>query len=172
MNTLFFLNGACGTGKTTVAKALAKLDVPNLNIHHFDSIGVPKEKEILEKYGNGENWQRLKTAEWVKKVQPELLEHNVILDIQTRPLFIEEACHNLNIKSYEIILFHCTKGTRKNRLETRQQPDLANEKMEDWSQYLKKEHESRRCIIIDNSYLSVDETTSILREIIINERKK
>ena len=156
MNKLFFLIGASGSGKTTAVKSLEKKSMSNLQICYFDSIGVPSTEEMIKEYGSQDEWQRAKTIEWAQKIRSDYLPtKNVILDVQTRPAFIEEACKKSNIDSYKIILFDCRDNIRKKRLIARGHRNLANDSMMNWAKYLKKECTLRNCKIIDTSNLSI-----------------
>ena len=167
MKKLFFLIGASGSGKTTSAKILENKKVPNLKIFYFDSVGVPSSEAMIKEYGSIDEWQRAKTIEWVKRIKNNYLAtKNVILDAQTRPSFIEEACKKTGIILFETILFDCKDSTRKARLIARGHSELANDSMMNWARYLKKECVSRNCKIIDTSYLSVEQSVSELLGVI------
>lgn len=167
MKILYFLIGASGAGKTTAAKMLEKKEISNLSFFYFDSIGVPSQDEMVKKYGSGEEWQRAKTIEWTQKIKKERLStKNAILDAQTRPAFIEDACKKNNISAYKIILFDCSNKIRKQRLINRGHTDLANKRMMNWAKYLREECISRKCVVIDTSNLTIDESVSSLLAIL------
>ena len=132
----YFLIGASGSGKTSAVRALDKAGRSDLKIFFFDAIGVPSEQEQIEKWGSGAGWQRAMTVEWVKRMKAELAHSNVLLDGQTRPSFITEACEINDVKSYKVILVHCSDEVRQARLLKRGQPELANEQMMEWGRYL------------------------------------
>jgi adenylate kinase family enzyme len=164
MNTLFFLIGASGAGKTTAAKKLEESKISGLSFHYFDSIGVPSVEVMVKEYGSADEWQRSKTIEWAQKVKNDLTSTSVVLDAQTRPSFLEEACQKADIKNYAIILFDCSDTIRKDRLTKRNQPELANEQMMSWATYLRAECKQRECIVVDTSHLSVKEMTNELEK--------
>lgn len=165
MHKLFFVIGASGSGKTTVVRTLERANFNGFKMVYFDSIGVPSHSEMLENYGTGEEWQRVATKVWVKTIKEKYLSQaNVILDGQTRPQFIEEACHENNITNYDIILFDCSDEERTKRLFKRDQPELANQQMMDWAKYLRE-----KCSLvykIDNTFLNEEETGSVLKKIL------
>ena len=118
---------------------------------------------MTKKYGGPEEWQRAKTIEWVQLIKNDYLPaKNAILDGQTRPIFIEEACKKGNVNLYEIILFDCNDGIRKKRLIVRGHPELASDSMMNWAKHLREESALRDCKIIDTSKLSINQSASKL----------
>ena len=167
MGILYFLIGASGSGKTTAAKILERKKIENLKICYFDSIGVPSSQQMIKKHGSVDEWQRAKTIEWTKKIKDNYLKtRNVVLDGQTRPVFIDEACKKEKIDSYEIILFDCNDEIRNQRLIARGESQL-NDTMKNWARYLRKESISRGCQIIDTSDSLPEQTVSRLLNILI-----
>lgn len=164
MKKLFFVIGASGAGKTTAVKHIeADKNLKGFVFCYFDSIGVPPEKEMIEKYGSGEGWQKASTERWIKKAKEEYLEKsNVILDAQTRPSFIEEACKKNGITNYEVILLDCTDDERTSRLIKRNHRELANEQMMNWAKYLRTESKKLGYRIIDNTDLTEAESKNQL----------
>ena len=57
---VFFITGACGTGKSTLVDYL-KMDLPFAEVHDFDEGGVPE--------GADRNWRKQRTNEWLKKAK-------------------------------------------------------------------------------------------------------
>jgi dephospho-CoA kinase len=171
MNKIYFIIGASGAGKTTAVKNIEKTNPNDFQYCYFDSVGVPSEKDMIEKFGSGENWQKINTNYWVKKMKDEYLAVKpAILDGQTRPSFIEEACKENNIVSYEVILFDCTEEVRKQRLINRGHPELANDQMMNWAKYLREESLAKSYPIIDNTNSTEYESKQALLKI-LNETK-
>ena len=163
MKKLIFVIGASGVGKTTTVKALEKAPLPNYQICYFDSIGVPSFTQMNEKYKSPEEWQRVKTIEWVKTIKETLLSHtHVILDGQTRPTFIEDACLENEITDYEVILFDCSDAARTKRLVERGHPELADQQMMNWAKYLRQESQKRNYKTINNTHLNSEDTFHLL----------
>jgi adenylate kinase family enzyme len=48
------LIGASGAGKTTVARAIGQRYAEEVDVFHFDSIGVPSVAQMTAEYGSGE----------------------------------------------------------------------------------------------------------------------
>lgn len=157
MNKLYFLIGASGAGKTTAVKELEK-QRPDIKFCYSDSIGVPSFDDMVKTHGTIENWQKSKTIEWVKIIKRDFLSHNpVLLEGQSRPEFINAACLENGISDYSIILFDCSDEVRIDRLNLRNQPDLANQNMMDWARYLRNEANKYNNVIIDTSDMSIGE---------------
>jgi dephospho-CoA kinase len=165
MHKLFFVIGASGSGKTTVIKSLESSNFSEYKMLYFDSIGVPSYAEMLATYKSPEEWQRIKTVEWVKSIKEEILGvQHAILDGQTRPQFIEEACVKNGIDNYAIILFDCSDEERTKRLKKRGQPELATQQMMEWANYLREK--CQNTYIIENTHLNEEETLLSLIKIL------
>ncbi len=170
MNKLFFVAGASGSGKTTTMEALDKIGLLGFKTLYFDTIGVPSLEEMQTKYKGPEEWQRIKTIEWVKKIKEEwIAKTHVILDGQIRPAFIEKACCENEIDAYQVILFDCSDEERTQRLIARGQTELANEQMMNWASYLRQESQKRGYLIMDNTHLTREETLSQLLKWILKK---
>jgi dephospho-CoA kinase len=163
---MYFVIGASGSGKTSVVRHLENARLPGLRTFFFDSIGVPSPQEMIVGWGSGENWQRTKTIEWVARIKPELETSIAILDGQTRPQFVSEACEIDRLTSYRIILIHCSDVIRRARLFERGQPELANDQMMQWAAYLLSETQKLGGVVIHNDELTVPQTASALQELL------
>ncbi|MCY1744991.1 AAA family ATPase [Ensifer sp. SL37] len=85
------LVGASGSGKTTIAKAIAERFQDAVDVLFFDSIGVPSAVMVVD-HGSVEGWQRAKTIEWmIRLAQIADTRRMVILEGQTRLSFLEEG---------------------------------------------------------------------------------
>jgi len=164
MNKIYFLIGASGAGKTTAVKELEK-GRNDIQFCYFDSIGVPSNEEMVKEYGSGENWQKAKTIEWVKRIKKEFLKDKpVILDVQTRPEFIQIACQENNIQNYQVILFDCSDEIRTQRLIVRGRPELANKEMLNWANFLRSESKKYNYSIVDTSGILLSDMASTLEK--------
>jgi adenylate kinase family enzyme len=166
MHMTYFVIGASGSGKTSAVRELERTGRPDLKTFFFDTIGVPSEQERIERWGSGGGWQRAMTVEWMKRMRRELPNSSVLLDGQTRPSFIAEACEINDVKSYKVILIDCSDGVRKARLLHRGQPELANEQMMEWGRYLLRETKKIGGEIINNDNLSIIETAAAIETIV------
>jgi hypothetical protein len=163
MTILHFIIGASGSGKTSAVRHVASARPSGILIYFFDSIGVPSDREMIKGWGSGENWQRAKTIEWVGRIKPELATSQAILDGQTRPQFILEACAIHCVTSFRIVLLHCSDDIRRTRLAKRGQPELADDQMMQWAAYLLAETRRLGGVVIDNDRLTIDQTASELK---------
>jgi ribose 1,5-bisphosphokinase PhnN len=162
MGKLFFVIGASGAGKTSALKQIENMHLPNLKIFYFDSIGVPSFQEMEKECGSTDEWQRIMTTQWIRRMKDEEQKDTVILDAQTRPSFIIDACKSEKVEFFEIILFDCSDEVRRKRLEARGQPELADDRMMSWARYLREACRGGICNIIDNSNKTVEESVTSL----------
>jgi len=164
MNKIYFVIGASGSGKTTVTQALHETGSSNFKTVYFDDIKIPSLEEIYAKYKSPEEWQKAKTIEWVKTIKDTFLPHaHVILDGQTRPAFIEEACIKNEIVNYDTVLFDCSEEQRTQRLIARGQSELANAQMMNWATYLRQESQKRAYHIIDTTDQTIEKTLHVFQ---------
>ncbi|HEY4211586.1 MAG TPA: AAA family ATPase [Steroidobacteraceae bacterium] len=153
------LIGASGSGKTTIASALEQRYGDEVEVFHFDRIGVPSMDRMVTEYGSGEAWQRAKTFEWMAKLAQLCgSERGVLFEGQTRLSFLAEAAEAAGITTYFPILVDCDDETRVRRLSReRQQPGLASEHLVTWANYLRREAKERGCDILDTSGIGLDQ---------------
>jgi dephospho-CoA kinase len=166
---ILFLTGASGAGKTTMIEALnAKLNNSSIVCLHFDSIGVPSEEEMIKKYGSPSEWQKAMTYHWIKKLTSEYKHRDlVIIEGQVNLSFIVTAFDQLNYDKYKIILAHCDNTSRHQRLHIdRNQPELINENMDNWSEFLKNQAIEMNVTILDTTSMTKHNMLSWLLEYI------
>jgi len=156
------LIGASGSGKTTIATAIEQRHGNEVRVYYFDRIGVLPVERMVAEYGSGEAWQRAKTLEWMAKLAPLWGSGaGLLFEGQTRLSFLAEAAEAAEIASFSPILVDCDDETRVKRLYLeRQQPELANEKMMNWANYLRREAKERGCDILDTSRITPDESVA------------
>ncbi len=133
--------------------------MPNqCSLIHFDDIGVPSFQEMKREYGSIEEWQRIKTLEWVERLAKEnLLKAHIIFDAQVRPSFISEACDFHGV-DYEVVLLDCSDEQRAKRLALRGHRELADENMMNWAAFLRNECQKHNHKIINNTHITIDQT--------------
>lgn len=166
---IFFITGASGAGKSTLLQALkAEVSHSDIAYLHFDSIGVPSENIMIEKYGSGSNWQLEMTHKWLQKITDNYSDKKiVILEGQINLDFIVEACEQAKITSYQIILIDCDTQIRHHRLNhERKQPHLINKDMDNWADFLKRQAQYRHALILNNSTTDIKGNVNLLKELI------
>jgi hypothetical protein len=148
--------------------ALAARNIPGVQCFHFDSIGVPSPEEMECEYGGGERWQAWATAEWLARLAHLPTEVRVaVLDGQTRPQFVFDAAGGAASRHTHVVLFDCSAEVRDARLRgPREQPELANERMEHWAAYLRGQADSFGIPVVDTSALTLLEATHRLERIV------
>ncbi|MGH8141422.1 MAG: AAA family ATPase [Steroidobacteraceae bacterium] len=153
------LIGASGAGKTTIAGAIAQRCADDVEVFHFDRIGIPSAERMVAEHGSADGWQRAKTIEWMAKLVPlSRSGRRLLFEGQTRLSFLAEAAEAAGGPAYLPILVDCDDETRSRRLALeRQQPELANETMLNWARYLRREARRSGCEILDTSTLSVEQ---------------
>lgn len=114
---------------------------------------------MIKVYGSGREWQRQMTHHWAKT----MVEHHqnkalIIFEGQVDLAFIVEAFAAIKFNQYKIVLVHCDKPTRHQRLHIgRNQPELINNQMDNWAQYLYKQAIDMDVIILDTSNSNMQE---------------
>jgi len=153
------LIGASGSGKTTIAHAIAQRHADAIDVFHFDSIGVLPVEQMIADCGSGEAWQRTKTIEWMAKLAPlSRSGRGLLFEGQTRLSSLAEGATAADGVGYLPILVDCDDATRSRRLLLeREQPELANETMMNWARYLRREARQSGCEILDTTAVSLDQ---------------
>ena len=150
------LTGASGVGKTTIAQAIANSQ-NRITVYQGDRIGLPSD-EVMAGYGHtdepGGPTQRGFALYWIGVIGNELKANRpVLLETQCRIAFLHEALMLHGIAHGRIVLVECSDESRRNRLEDRGQPELANEQMSNWSRLLHREAKEFGHEILDTTDL-------------------
>lgn len=158
MKKLIFVLGASGSGKTSNVKNIESKNQDKYHFAYFDQLGVPSEKEVIEKHGGWEQWGLQRLNDLVMKIKEDYIENRVtIFDVQNKPENIESACKEFGISDYTVILLDCSNEERKHRLIQRNQPHLITDSLLTWAQFLRDEAIRRGYVVIDNTKLTVEE---------------
>lgn len=157
---LVILIGASGAGKTTIARAIGECYSDEVDVFHFDRIGVPSVVRMIAEWGSGEAWQRAKTLEWMASLASlTRSRRSVLFEGQTRLAFLAEGADAAGDLKYWPILIDCADEVRTRRLTAeRGQAEFANEEMTNWAHYLRQDARRRGCEILDTSMVSVEQS--------------
>lgn len=147
------LTGSSGCGKTYLSENIKEqLDQKKVEVCFFDSIGVPSEEEMIQKYGSGEKWQEAMTHEWLSRISNMTDKALVVFEGQYNPNFAKDACAKLGIEDHALAVVTCSEQVWADRLRgPRSQPELINEDMRNWHQYLRTETEKLGGAVVDTS---------------------
>jgi chloramphenicol 3-O-phosphotransferase len=153
------LTGASGSGKTVIAEAVAVRHGEQVEVYHFDSIGVPPPEQMNLSHGSGEAWQRAMTHQWTVRIAS--APHSgrrALLEGQMRLSFVVEAAAAAGVTDYELVLVDCDDSTRTARLlSSRHREGLATPAMMNWARYLRGEATKLHCPILDTAHLAFDD---------------
>ena len=72
MNTIYFVAGASGSGKTAIMPDLKKMLGDAISVYDFDDIGVPD--------GADKRWRQESTEKWLQKLLKENKEQEEDID--------------------------------------------------------------------------------------------
>ncbi|MBA3662300.1 MAG: AAA family ATPase [Gammaproteobacteria bacterium] len=168
---ILFFTGASGAGKTSLLWALKKkIKKPNVSFIHFDSIDIPNTEDMVREFGSPSAWQEAKTHEWVDHLILNFKEKDMIFfEGQVNIDYIEAAFKQKNWHAYDVILVHCQNEERHNRLAlSRDQPDLVNSEMDNWSSYLEAQAKQKKVLILDTTKMTDKESCAWVEEHLAN----
>ena len=165
---ILVVTGASGAGKSATVSALEARGIPAVHCSYFDSIGVPTIEVMDRDYGGGEAWQAAATATWLARLGNLSEDVRVaVLDGQTRPSFVFAAAARAAPATVHVVLLDCSADVRAARLRgPRQQPELANVRMDHWAAYLRGQADALKLPVIDTSLLTLTEATEQLEAIV------
>lgn len=162
--TRVILTGASGSGKTTISREFSRRHSNFAEICCFDSIGVPTAEAMIREFGSGEEWQRIKTLDWLGEISARLAISPILFEGQMRLAFVREGAKAARISDYTLMLVDCDDRTRRHRLAfERRQADLASDEMMNWARYLRQEAKATGAKILDTSGITVSEAVDIVR---------
>ncbi len=159
------LIGASGSGKTTIARAIAARGGAQAKVFHFDSIGVPPVEEMIRECGSGEAWQRAKTIDWMARLAAEAKSApRLLFEGQTRFSFLADGAAAGGL-AYDPVLVDCDDDARSRRLQIeRKQPELASDDMMNWARYLRREANAHGYPVLDTSALALADSVEWVME--------
>ena len=161
------VTGASGAGKTAAVNEIASRGHAHLRCWYFDSIGVPSPAAMTRDFGSPEGWQSDATQRWIARLSAEATDGVVdVLDGQTRPSFVLAAARTVRTGGVRVVLLECSPAVRRERLVERGQAQLANRRMDGWSDYLRREALDLGLPIVETTALTVARVADALELII------
>jgi dephospho-CoA kinase len=156
---IIFITGVSGAGKTALLKSIEK-DLPaSMLCFYFDDIGIPATDEMVVAFGSASEWQKAMTLQWVKRLINDYKDKELlIIEGQVNLSFIQQAFSCMDFRQYDIILIHCEDDVRHQRLlSNRNQPELINKDMDNWSRYLYNQALLMGVKVFDTSVTDIDD---------------
>jgi len=152
---VYFISGASGVGKTTLVDNLQKqYEHTDWAFLHFDSIGVPSLEEMEKEFGSPVHWQEAKTYGWIEKIINEFDNEKIFIEGQVNLQFIYGAFRKFHFENFKIVLLDCNENEMAHRLiEKRKQPELVNDQMKNWLNFLRNQAYELKIPVIDTSNL-------------------
>ncbi len=147
---LLLIIGASGSGKTSLAQALAKVCRSLTWVHPDGLMNTPnmQPEEILDR-----------SLCWA---EAQVSVSEVVLDCQIRPSAVEKVLEGHPVERCEIILLDCPHSVREQRLEARGWDGRDFGRIHRWAEMLRQESEEAGLTIFDSS---VDSVGSIVDKI-------
>lgn len=108
------------------------------------------------------------TYHWIQKIIHDYQDKNlVIIEGKVNLDYIVNAFAGFNVQQYKIILVHCNNAVRHQcpHLD-RNQPELINDDMDKWAEFLKKQAVDKNVTILDTSLMNTNEMLNLFREYI------
>lgn len=162
--TLVILTGASGSGKTVVARAVGRVLGDEVEVHHFDSIGVPSISAMVAGWGSGDEWQRATTERWlVRLALRPVSERGALFEGQMRPAFLRDGLVRAGLPTARPMLVDCDDATRRSRLvQDRGQPELATDDMMRWAALMRAEAVAMGWSVLDTSLMSIEQSATLV----------
>ena len=150
---ILVLTGASGAGKTTLTLKLKELAIPGVEGINCDRVKIDKAADSTDR-------QVEILRYWISQLsQQETRIELAVLDTQIRPHRALEVLNQAGIVYAQIVLVDCDPVKRNERLHMdRNQPELANSRMDCWAAYLRGQADALNLAIIDTSNDSIDKS--------------
>jgi adenylate kinase family enzyme len=157
------MSGASGVGKTTLAKQIYERSLKDgLAWLHPDGFGVPSVAKMIQEAGSLERYQEKSTYRWIEHSLNDYSDKSVvIIDSQANLQFIRDAFKHYQVRRNKVILIHCNKEQREQRLfQERQQSELATYEMQQWADFLYRQALRLGVPILDTSASPLQESVA------------
>ncbi len=115
-------------------------------------------------------WQRAMTLRWLARLAPIVGDgKRVLFEGQMRIAFILEGLAAEGISGARVVLVDCDDATRAARLRgERGQPELADENMMGWAEYLRGEAREGGFEILDTGRRTLEESVAAVRDYLLS----
>lgn len=160
---IFFMSGASGVGKTTLAKQIYERSLKDgLAWLHPDGFGVPSVARMVQEAGSLERYQEKSTYRWIERSLTDYSDKSVVvIDSQANLQFVRDAFKHYQVRRSEVILIHCNQEQREQRLsQERQQSELVTHEMQQWADFLYQQALSLSVPILDTSASPLQESVA------------
>lgn len=153
---IIILTGASGAGKTALILKLNELAIPGVEAINCDRADVPDCSEPSDRQADVLRY-------WLDHLRAKPSIYLAVLDTQIRPHRAREVLDQAGIIHSQIVLVNCEPAIRNERLlRERNQPELANPRMDCWAAYLRGQADALNLSIIDTSNDSLDVSCKML----------
>lgn len=165
---ILFITGSSGCGKTFLCEAIAEhLSKERAVVRHFDSIGVPTDREMIENWGSGRAWQEAATHAWVERLTKEGGKPLIVLEGQYHPRYLIDACRIHQLTSYKLVVVSAREDVWTRRLtELRGQAELVTDDMRNWARVIREATLEMGGAVIDTSESNLKANLAEIAEII------
>ena len=172
--TIYFISGASGVGKTSVIKHLKGILPENYEVHDFDETGVPDNADSV--------WRKQRSNEWIKEGIEKLFnKQGFVVCGVSHPEEIESFKKIFTSTNIEMILLTAKDSVIRERLMKRNRDKKTKEDLEraagkidkfiedsiNFSYVLKDLCEKYNYSIIDTTFISPEEVSNKLKELIV-----
>ena len=86
MTKLYFITGACGTGKSSIIPYLKK-NLKGFNIHDFDEVGVPENPTMQWRKNTTDYWLKVASENAKKDISTLIVGLSIPQEVMTAPHF-------------------------------------------------------------------------------------
>jgi len=160
---IVFITGASGVGKTTIVNELKNgANSDRFECYHFDDVGVPSREE-MKSIGD---WQERTTYFWIDKLVSKKSRRTIIIEGSVNASFITSRFEKLGCQEFSIVLIDCAEQSMIHRLKERNQPELADEPMKKWLEFLRQQAIDLSIPSINTSILNPMESVQRLLDLI------